>query len=199
MNRILILGAQSPLAQSVIAQFRDVTTASLSVLTTRSNRFPHLASERVNLIEGSAFDERSLVRTMRGHDVVIAHPEGAVETHAERVVRAMNRAGVRRIIYISWTGIYSELAAGHYATSMTPHHLATEAIENSDLLYTVLRPAWPTDDNEIDYVTRPKGEPFNTREVSRKSISALIVQLSIADKMEVRSNLSVSRSARPLP
>ena len=72
--------------------------------------------------------------------------------------------------------------------------LATaRVIESSDLDYTILRPAWFTDADEIDYETTPKGEPFKGSVVSRKSVAALVVKLAQSPEREVRRSLGVSK------
>ncbi|GIN90107.1 hypothetical protein J6TS1_02460 [Siminovitchia terrae] len=47
-----------------------------------------------------------------------------------------------------------------------------DIIEASDLNYTVLRPAWLTDNDEIDYEITQKEVPFKGTEVSRKSVAS---------------------------
>jgi uncharacterized protein YbjT (DUF2867 family) len=62
----------------------------------------------------------------------------------------------------------------------------------SDLDYTILRPAWFTDDDEINYETTPKGEPFRGGVVSRMSLADLIVKLAENPDLEVRHSLGVN-------
>ena len=59
--------------------------------------------------------------------------------------------------------------------------------------YTILRPAWFTDVDEIDYETTQKGEPFKGSVVSRKSVAALVVKLAESSKLGVRRSLGVSK------
>ena len=59
------------------------------------------------------------------------------------------------------------------------HHIkkAADIIEASSLDYTVLRPAWLTNNDEIEYETTVKGENFKGTEVSRKSVAALGLEI----------------------
>jgi uncharacterized protein YbjT (DUF2867 family) len=58
---------------------------------------------------------------------------------------------------------------------------------------TVLRPAWFTSADEVDYETTQKGEPFKGGVVSRKSVAALVVKLATSPQLEVRHSLGVSK------
>jgi uncharacterized protein YbjT (DUF2867 family) len=78
------------------------------------------------------------------------------------------------LIFVTSLGIYDELPGkfgqwnrreiGPY---LPPFRRAADAIEVSGLDYTILRPAWLTDDDEMDYEITEKGEPFKGTEVSR--------------------------------
>jgi NAD(P)H-binding len=54
----------------------------------------------------------------------------------------------------------------------TPGFLRAESSGES-----ILRPAWLTDEDEVDYETTERNEPFRGTEVSRKSVAALIVKI----------------------
>jgi hypothetical protein len=66
-------------------------------------------------------------------------------------------------------------------------------IEESDLDYTIIRPEWLNDHDEIDYGTTQKGEPFEnpSATVSRKSVTDLVVRLATTRGLEVRKSLGV--------
>ncbi len=65
-------------------------------------------------------------------------------------------------------------------------------IEASDLDYTVLRPAWFTQEAKVDYRITRKGEPFHAHDVSINSLSDLIVKLALSPTLHVRCSLGVS-------
>ena len=60
---------------------------------------------------------------------------------------------------------------------LPPYKKAADIIEASSLDYTVLRPAWLTNNDEIEYETTVKGENFKGTEVSRKSVAALGLEI----------------------
>ena len=74
-----------------------------------------------------------------------------------------------------------------------PYRDSAAVIENSDLDYTIVRPVWFTQDDEVVYQITQKGEPFKGHDVSLNSLSDLIVKLSLTAGMESRHSLGVSR------
>ncbi len=73
----------------------------------------------------------------------------------------------------------------------------TGIIEASELDYTILRPAWLNNLDEIDYGTTHKGEHFKnaSAQVSRKSVAELVVKLAMTPGFEVRSSLGVHKAS----
>ncbi|WP_231888326.1 NAD(P)H-binding protein [Paenibacillus glucanolyticus] len=123
-----------------------------------------------------------------------------LEDQAKAIVGAMESTGVKRLNFISSLGIYDEVPGdfgkwnnrtiGEY---LGPYRKSVDVIEASNLDYTVLRPAWLTDYDEIEYEVTEKGEPFKGTEVSRKSVAALVVKLIESPDLHVRGNLGVNK------
>ena len=143
----------------------------------------------------SVLDAKTLEPAMVGQDVVYANLAGQLEQQARRIVKAMQNTGVKRLIFISSMGIYDEVPGEHYGSILDPYRKSARLIEASGLDYTILRPAWLNDRDEIDYATTHKGEPFKNahEQVSRKSVADLVVKLAMTPGMEVRSSLGVHR------
>jgi len=93
---------------------------------------------------------------------VYANVSGRMEDQTHPIVMAMNKAGVKRLIFISSMGIYEEVPGERYHSVPNPYRASAKAIEESGLDYTIIRPEWPNDRDEIDYGTTQKGEPFKT-------------------------------------
>jgi len=70
---------------------------------------------------------------------------------------------------------------------------AAKVIEASDLDYTIIRPAWLTNHDEVSYETTQKGEAFKGTEVSRKSIATLVTSLIADPTQAVRESLGVNK------
>jgi hypothetical protein len=112
---------------------------------------------------------------------------------AKNVVEAMKVTTVKRLIWISSMGIYDEVPGQRYSSILDPYRNSAEIIEASDLDYSILRPRWFTNKDEIDYEVTQKGEPFKGHDISRKSLADLIVKLAVTPGLEVRHSLGVSK------
>jgi uncharacterized protein YbjT (DUF2867 family) len=107
----------------------------------------------------------------------------------------MDEAKVKRIIFISSMGIYDEIPGEKHGSVLEPYIKSAAIIETSGLDYTIIRPEWLNNKDEIDYETTQKGEPFkNPRAlVSRKSVADLVVKLAQSAQLESRHSLGVNK------
>jgi uncharacterized protein YbjT (DUF2867 family) len=119
-----------------------------------------------------------------------------MEEQARGIIKAMHKARVKRLIFISSMGIYGEVPGESYRSILDPYRDSARVIEESDLDYTIIRPEWLNDRDEIDYGTTQKGEPFEnpSATVSRKSVADLVVRLATTRGLEVRKSLGVHKS-----
>jgi uncharacterized protein YbjT (DUF2867 family) len=85
----------------------------------------------------------------------------------------MQETGVKRIIAISSIGIYNT----PLQSVLVPYRKLADVIESSGLEYTILRPDWFTNGNEVDYAITRKGEPERGSAILRKSIAAFIATI----------------------
>ena len=194
MSNVLILGANGSVARIAIDLFHRETDAQLTLYLRNAGRLRNPDPTHIRVVEGDVLDTARLMEAMVGQDVVYANLAGDLERMARRIVAAMDAAGVRRLIFISSMGIYDEVPGQRYSRILDPYRTAAEVIEASDLDYTILRPGWFTDADEIDYETTQKGEPFRGHDVSRKCVAALVVTLATSPTREVRRSLGVSTS-----
>ncbi len=70
---------------------------------------------------------------------------------------------------------------------------AADIIEASQLDYTVVRPAWLTDHDEVDYELTQRNEPFKGTEVSRKSVAAYVADLIEHPEKDVKANTGIDK------
>ena len=193
MPRVLILGANGSIAREATKLFLDETDVVLTLCLRDPRRLSGTDPKCVRVVQGDVLDAATLKQAMTGQDVVYAGLAGDLGRMAESIVRAMDETGVRRLIFISSMGIYDEVPGQKYSSVLDPYRKAAELIEASDLDYTILRPAWFTNADEVDYETTQKGEPFKGSVVSRKSVAALVVKLATSPELEVRHSLGVSK------
>lgn len=193
LTKVLILGANGGIARQAIDLFLKDTDAQLTLYLRNASRVKNIDPGRVRVIEGDVMDIETLKQAMTGQDVVYANLAGDLENMARTIVQAMNETGVTRLIFISSMGIYDEVPGEKYGSVLDPYRKSAQVIEASDLDYTILRPAWFTNQNEIDYMITQKGELFKGSEVSRKSVADLVVKLAVTPGMEIRRSLGVSK------
>lgn len=77
--------------------------------------------------------------------------------------------------------------------SPKPFRRAADAIEASGLEYTILRPAWLTDEDIIDYELTSRNEPFKGTIVSRKSVAALITDIIDKPEKHIGENIGINQ------
>jgi uncharacterized protein YbjT (DUF2867 family) len=193
---VLILGANGQIARLATALFLKQTEARLTLYLRKAKRLKLAAGkERVRVIEGDVLDPEALDAAMAGQDVVYANLSGQMEEQAKNIVKAMEVHGVKRLIFVSSMGIYGEVPGESYRSILDPYRNSVRVIEASDLDYTIVRPAWLDDRDEVDYETTQKGEAFKnpSRVVSRKSVADLVVKLAMTPSLEIRRSLGVHK------
>jgi len=196
MTHILILGANGQIARVAIDLFLKRTDARLTLYLRNARRLkPPSHTDRVRVVEGDVLDQKTLEAAMAGQDVVYANLDGDLEQQARCIVKAMERTGLKRLIFINSMGIYGEIPGDHHGSILDPYRKAASLIESSGLDYTLVRPAWLNDRDEIDYGTTQKGELFKngSEQVSRKSVADLVVKLATIPGLEIRSSLGVHK------
>jgi len=194
MTNVLILGANGQLARNTTRVFLRDTDAKLTLFLRRASRLSNPDATRVTIVEGDVLDREALQAAMRGQDVVYANLAGAMKQQAEHIVAAMKATGLERLIFIASMGIYGEVPGEKYRGVLDPYRDSAAVIEASDLDYTILRPGWFTQDDEVSYQITQKGEPFKGHDVSLNSLSGLIAKLALTPGMERRRSLGVSRA-----
>jgi uncharacterized protein YbjT (DUF2867 family) len=199
MKNILILGANGQIARFAIKDLLDRTDTKLTLYLRKADRikkhFPE--SERIRIIDGDVLDEKKLHSAMSGQDIVYANLSGDMEMQSHNIVKNMKERGVKRIIFISSMGIYNEVPGEKYKSVLDPYRKSAEYIESTDLDYTIIRPEWLNNNDEIDYELTRKGELFKNKDalVSRKSVADLIVRLVSDEKFGMRESLGINKPA----
>ena len=201
MVKVVVLGAHGRVAQ-IVEKFlfadKDVQT---SLFLRNASRMADKKNQ-ATIFEGSATDAAQLEKTMKGQDIVYANLGGKddIDLEAEATVEAMQNAHVKRLIRISTLGIYDEVPGkfgewnketlGDY---ITEYAKAAKRIEESGLDYTIIRPTWMTDKNEVDYEKSEKGEPIKDTEVSRKSVAAYVYHLIKYPKEDIGKSIGLGK------
>jgi|SRR5579862_3537002 len=201
MKRVLVLGAGGQIARWVIDMLADNSDVNLTLFLRHSRKLHGSVPKNAQVVEGDVLNDQLLQSTMAGQDLVYANLSGDdIDLQAKHIVDAMTAAGAQRLIFVASLGIYDEVPGKfgawnrlEIAAYLPPFRRAADVIEASGLDYTILRPAWLTDTDEVDYETTERDEPFKGTEVSRKSVAALIAKIIASPQLSSRANLGVNK------
>jgi len=198
MTNVLVLGAGGQIARWTIEMLAD-EDVELTLFLRDASKLAN-APDGARVVEGDVLDRDRLHPAIRGQDIVYANLAGNLDEQAATIVESMRGAGVKRLIFITALGIYDEVPGAFGAWNrrqigpmLGPYRAAADAIEQSALDYTILRPAWLTDADEVSYEVTQRDEPFKGTEVSRKSVAALVTDIVTHPDRCVRANLGVNK------
>ncbi|HCD06822.1 NAD(P)H-binding protein [Companilactobacillus crustorum] len=185
MKKVLIIGATGTIGGAVRQTLLNETDDQLTLFARSANRLN--AGERETAISGDVTKDADLDKAIAGQDVVFVALSGPLGQFAKKIVAAMDRNNVSRLLFITSMGIYDEIpasvgASGNLSSNsmLRSYREAADVVENSDLNYTVIRPGWFTN-GPVDYEITRKGEPFGGHDVSISSI-ADFVKNAVADE-----------------
>ncbi|WP_278930475.1 NAD(P)H-binding protein [Limosilactobacillus oris] len=205
-KQVLILGATGQIAGQAIAALLDKTDDHLLLFTRPPQHLTVTDEARETVIKGDTLDTASLDAAVAQADVVYANlrnPE--IEQQAKNIVAAMDKNKVKQLVWISSIGIYDEvpgkfgewnnemLGGGQEDSYLGTYRKAADVISASDLGYTIIRPAWLTNKDEVEYETTERGEAFKGTEVSRKSIGTLVATIIADPAKYARKDLGVNK------
>jgi uncharacterized protein YbjT (DUF2867 family) len=196
MKKILILGANGQIAKEAIEMFLAQEDIELTLYLRNSKRLKYLENNsRVYIVDGDISNLKELENSMQDKDIVYANLAGSLENHAKNIITAMNKTGLKRLIFISSMGIYDEVPGQTYKSILDPYRDSVKIIENSNLDYTIIRPAWLSNEDDVNYDTTKKGETFRNPDayVSRKSVAHLIVNIANNPDYGLNDSLGVHR------
>lgn len=189
LKKVLIIGASGSLAQYVIEALKELDNVSLSLFVRDRKTLLKTAVNNSTVIEGNAMDIDALKKAIGGKDIVYVNLAGDLEKMTRNIVRAMKDTGVKRIIAISSIGIYET----PLKPVLLPYKKLADLVESSGLDYTILRPDWFTNADEVDYMLTNKGEPEKGTAISRKSIAAFVAGIIKDPGLYKNSNLGISK------
>ncbi|GAA5107191.1 SDR family oxidoreductase [Orbus sasakiae] len=192
MKHVLVLGATGSLANVVIPVLLKNPDIKLTLFARNINPLSKILADNVCLVQGDVLNFVQLNEAMQGQDIVYANLAGSLKEMANNVVKAMKNQHLKRLIWISSMGIYDETGQSHGAI-LQPYRDSAKVIEQSGLDYTLIRPAWFTNDAAIDYKLTTKGQPFIGSQVSRRSIAALIDKLIQRPDYAIGESLGIAK------
>lgn len=187
MKKVLVIGASGSLAAVVTKELKKQNDVELTLFARNKNRVSN--TENITVIEGDSLHYNDVINAITGQDIIYVNLAGDLEAMTNNIVKAMKETGVKRIIAISSIGIYES----PMKPVLKPYRALADIIEASGLDYTILRPDWFTNGNEVDYTITQKGQPETGSAISRKSIAAFVATLVQHPEKHVNENLGISK------
>ena len=198
MKKILIIGATGTLGRAATQTMLNETDDQLTLFARSTNRISITDTSSETIISGNVMKDAELEKAMAGQDAVFAALSGNLGAYAKKIIAAMDRNKVTRLVFISSMGIYNEIpasigAGGNLESNpvLQTYRDAADAIESSDLNYTVVRPGWFTG-GPVNYEVTRKGEPFGGHDVSVSSIADLVAKLVNDDTLYSRDSVGIN-------
>lgn len=205
MKHVLILGASGNIGTQVTNLLANEADVTLTLFVRNARRLKNKPANSM-VVEGDVLDYEQLKQAITGQDIVVAGLSGDLESMARNIVKAMDERGQttkapggrgpasrtgKTLIFISSIEIYDT----PLKPVLKPYRRAADVIEASDLDYTILRPAWFTSVDEVDYETTRKGEPERGSVISQKSLATLITKIIESPESYARESLGVNKPA----
>ena len=197
MTKVLIIGATGTVGSAVRKTLLEQTDDQLTLFSRSAGKMK-VDQSRENAISGSVTNDADLDKALQGQEVVFAALSGDLGKFAQHIVKAMDKNGVKRLLFISSMGIYNEIPASvgssgnlEHNSMLRTYRAAADVIEASDLNYTVIRPGW-FQSGPVNYEVTRKGEPFGGHDVSVSSIADLVKRLAHDPNLYSRDSVGIN-------
>jgi len=202
MKKIIIIGAYGAMAQLITEKLLKETDNELILYLRNASRLnKYLNNDRVKLVEGDVFSTEQLAAAMEPANIVYSNLGGIdLASQIENVISAMKQTGKKKLVYISSLGAHHEVPGkyGEWNEQAINAYLpgfraAAKLVEESGLEYTEIRPAWLTNNDEVDYEITHLDEPFKGTEVSRKSVADFIFNVLTQPEKHLNESVGINK------
>lgn len=189
MKNVIILGASGSIAKHVIDILVKKDNINLTLFLRNAGRLTNKDVSKCRIVEGNVLDINNLKEVIAGQDIVYVNLSGDLYNMVKHIVQALSEQKVKKIIFISSIGIYDI----PLKPVLKPYRKAADVIEASNLDYTILRPTWFSNVDEVDYEIIRKDEKEKGSVISRKSLATLVSKIIESPNEYVRENLGVNK------
>jgi uncharacterized protein YbjT (DUF2867 family) len=200
MRHVLIIGAGGQIARHAIGFLGGREGIALTLLLRDAAKLAQPLPANARVVEADVMDAAALAAAMAGQDLVYVNTAGEVDAQVARIIDAMRAAAVARIVLVNSLGIHDEVpgAFGRWnrreiGAYLGPYRRAADLLAASGLDYTNLRAAWLTDEDEIDFETTDRDQPFRGTEVSRKSVAAVVRDIVLDPRLHSMGDVGVNK------
>lgn len=202
MSKIIIIGAHGAIARIVTERLLSETDDKLVLYLRSADRLSqYQENPRVTMVDGNVLDTQKLAESMKDVDIVYSNAGGTdLADQTASILKAMNQTGKKRLIFISALGARHEVAGkfGQWNEQAISAFLpgfrdSAKFVDESNIDFTEVRPAWLTDNSGIKYETTSKDESFYGTEVSRASVADFVIKVIADPTQYVRASVGLDK------
>lgn len=202
MKKIMIIGAHGGTALILIKRLLDETQDDLILFLRNAQRLQQYQDNpRVTLVEGDVLDTAALAQAMQPADIVYSNVGGTnLGAQTRSLLAAMQQVQCQRLIFISALGAHHEVPGKFgawneqaIAAFLPGFREAAQLLVQSAVEFTEIRPAWLTDQPEIDYEITDQGEAFKGTEVSRASVADFALKVITQPERYRRASVGLNK------
>src|SRR5213080_1246922 len=183
--KLFVIGATGRTGQEIVQQ--ALARGHQVTAFVRSPEKITAKSERLTVLKGNVLNENQLFNAMQNQDAVIStlgprkvfKPSSMLHDSALVTTRAMDRAGVTRLVVLSaaahFPGIPNRIARFIMRNHMRDSLAMEEIVQTSGLNWTIARPPRLTQEDYSTYRSREGAAPKMGFTVSRKAVAAFML------------------------
>ncbi|MDI6666719.1 NAD(P)H-binding protein [Leuconostoc falkenbergense] len=202
---ILIIGATGKMAQIVAKNLTKYPDLNVLLFARNPEKFEtELLASNPTVVKGDALDTSLLTKTLEENKIDLVYSNlGGVDLSDQTVsiIKSMDASNVKRLIFISALGAHHEVPGNFgvwneqaIAAYLPGFRDSFELLDKSDIDYTMVRPAWLTDYDEVNYETTARHEPFKGTEVSRKSVADFVAKVIFNPETYSRDSIGLNKT-----
>lgn len=202
MTKILIIGAHGGTARIVTERLLCESDDQMVLYLRNSQRLSQYQNNpQITLVEGDVLDTDALAKAMKDVDIVYSNVGGTdLADQTQSILKAMDQTGKKRLLFISALGArhevpgkYGEWNEQAISAFLPGFRASAKLLDDSDIDFTEIRPAWLTDNQEISYEETTLDEKFKGTEVSRASVADYVIKLINDPSKDIKASIGLDK------
>lgn len=198
----MIIGANGGTARILTERLLNETDNNLILYLRKAERLSkYQNNDRVTVIDGDVLKTQDLAKAMKSADIIYSNVGGTdLGAQTKSILEAMAEADKKRLIFISALGAHHEVSGkfGEWNEQAISAFLpgfreSAKLLEDSDIYYTEVRPAWLTNNDEVDYEETTLDQSFKGTEVSRASVADYVLRLINNPRQDLRASIGLDK------
>ncbi len=183
--KLFVIGATGRTGREIVQQALE--RGHYVTAFVRSPESISFTNERLTVLKGNVVGENQLFEAMQNHDAVLSalgprkvfKPISLLHDSALATTRAMNRAGVKRLLVLSaaahFPGIPNRIISFILRSHMRDSRAMEEIVQASGLDWAIARPPRLTEENYTTYRSREGAAPKRGFTLARKAVAAFML------------------------